>query len=395
MKRAVIFLLIACGATLSAQSPRLSERDAVQAIVQRHPSVASADAALRRQQSLTRSAVNLPQPELITEAPSGTFYSLGVNQRLEFPTVYVRQRQLAEQFVASAGTQLTLARAAVAHRARGVYLEAQYWAARAALLRGQDSLLQGFSRAAEVRYRLGQARYLDLLNGTTRARLVRQQREQAELRYGAARTSLGLLLGRELSENLDSLSAASTLADTSALSASPTARLAQQRVAEAEALLRVERARSLPGLSLGYLNQGSAPDNPVRYNLRFGVSVPLWWWEPRGRIAGARALAEQSRAEASATTLALESALITLLADIRQAEQALVSFDAVALAQAGELTRAAGESYRLGESNYLSYLTSLEQAYAIRLGYLDALLALRQAHVNLDLLLGRTSLDSN
>ena len=375
----------------------LTERQAVRTIVQRHPTLASTQAALQRQQQLRRTALNLPQPELIGEAPSGTFYTLGVTQRLESPLVYARQRQLAEQVVAAAEQQVALARAALTFRARQAYLEGQYWAAQRALLTREDSLLQGFVAAAELRYRLGQARYLDQLSGATRARLVRQQRDVAQAQYAASLARLGLLLGQPPTARLDSLrrepARPAPGPDSAQLAASPARRLAERLVEQSRLALRLERARIGPALSMGYLNQGETPANPARMNFRFGLTVPLWWWEPQGRIAAARAQLVSAEAERRATELALTDQWIQLRAELAQAEQTLATFDGAALRQADELIRASGESYRLGESNYLAYLTSLEQAFTIQRAYLDALRAHRLAQLALDLLAGRTDAD--
>lgn len=375
----------------------LHEAEVVRRIVQRHPSLAAAEAVLARQQRLRGAAISLPQPELITEAPAGTFYTLGVNQRVDFPTVYARQRQVAEGLVRAAEVQVGLSRAALTYRARQAYLEAQYWAAQRALLLREDSLLQGFVAATELRYRLGQSRYLDQLNGSVRARLVRQQRDIAQVQADASRERLSALLGAPLQDGLDSLSrdVRSTRIDSSWAESNPARLLAQRLVELSQQSLRLERARVGPSLNLGYLNQGETPSNPVGMNFRIGLSVPLWWWEPRSRIGAARAQLAASEAERNATSLALTEQLIQLRADLTQAEQTLATFDAVALRQADELIRAAGESYRLGESNYLAYLTSLEQAFAIQRAYLDALRSQRQAHLALDLLAGRTDSDLN
>ena len=46
---------------------------------------------------MEKKATHIPDPELILESTTGDFMTIGVQQSFDFPTVYARQKQLAEQ----------------------------------------------------------------------------------------------------------------------------------------------------------------------------------------------------------------------------------------------------------------------------------------------------------
>ncbi len=376
----ILLVLVCWGSWLGAQHI-LTEAQAVALTLERHPQQALGQTEVARLQALRGTAWALPPIEVLTEAPAGDFYTIGFMQNLPLPTQLIRQRQNLGAQVAVAQAEAAVSRAALVLQARQAYHLLQYWQARTMLLQKQDSLLAGYARTTEVRYRLGQSKYLEKVSGEARARAARQLVLQAMLAQVAAFKQLALYTGSPdsfmvpMQQMLPATvsTAAGTGAPDVETSNNPLLLSFKQQVRLSESVLKLERSRIAPGISFGYLNQGP-PNNPTNNNWRLGVFVPLWIWGPRSAMRSAKlgvTAAQQRQAieekKLSGQYLQAESAL-------RQAAQAIQYYDATGLPQSRELIRAATQSYQLGETNYLVYLQSLEQAFGIEQRYIDEVL---------------------
>lgn len=380
-KQAIYTWIMACILWLPLSAQTLTEARAVQLALERHPQMALGQAQIDQLRALRPSAYNVPMLELQAEAPAGDFYTFGFMQNLPFPGVWVRQRKVlgAQEQIAQA--DLAVNRNTLVLQTRSAFQLLLYWQNRVQLLARQDSILADFVRATEVRYRVGQTKYIEKINGEARYRAIQQQLAQSRASLNGAQLQLAILTGEaQLTSggNLTRLpsprlfSSADTIA-YGALQANPLLDFYARQTELGKQVLRLDRARMLPGLAFGYLNQGP-PDNPVRNNWRVGLFVPLWFWSHKSAISSAKlgvTIAEHRR-QVEERRLGTQYAQAT--AAYQQATQALVYYDDVALRQSEELINVARKTYQLGETNYVLYLQSLEQAFAIQTGYLDALL---------------------
>ena len=89
------FSLVATG--LKAQII-LTENEAVIRALKNSSNASASLLNIQQQQQLLKSAINIPNPELTWQSPSGTFYTGGVTQSLDFPTVYAKQYQSRSVF---------------------------------------------------------------------------------------------------------------------------------------------------------------------------------------------------------------------------------------------------------------------------------------------------------
>jgi outer membrane protein TolC len=154
-----------------------------------------------------------------------------------------------------------------------------------------------------------------------------------------------------------------------------------------KAVLNQNKSYWLPGLVVGYLNQG--PDNtPTNYRMRYGFTLPLWFWGNASLVRAAKKEVKVAEQQAVLNDYELNGNYAQALSELRQYTEALNYYEQTALPQAEEIAKTAKESYRLGSIGYYNYLLNLQQVIKIRLGYLEALKNYNQATYTIQYLRG-------
>ena len=386
--------------TLPARAQQVLSLDSALAGALRvSPALRQAGAEQREQEALRRGAFSLINPGVIAESPTGEFYTLGVQQTFEFPTVYSRQAQLGRAQVNLAQRNQQVSRNTVQREVRLSYLALQIAEAQQRQLASQDSLLRTLAAASERLYKAGEVDYLQRVSTEAESRQAANRLQQAAADRRAAQNRLSLLLGRpttELTTGAD-LTALGTLvlppgnaptADSAQLQANPQLAFALQNIEVSKLNLRLARARALPGVVLGYQNQGER-DSPVKNRFQAGLSLPLYFWNYRSQIRAADARLQASLAQRAATGLEVNREYQQALADVAKFEASLRYFQQTGLPQSKTIVSTAQRLFKAGEVSYYLFVQSVNQAFQIRADYLDAVRGYQEALIQLNFLRGQ------
>jgi cobalt-zinc-cadmium efflux system outer membrane protein len=355
----------------------------------------------REQAALLRGSFSLANPSLTVESPTGEFFTLGAQQTFEFPTVYTRQAKVGRAQVELAGRSLALSLAAVRRDARLAYLALQVAEARQQQLAAQDSLLRTLAAASERLFAAGEVDYLQRVSTAAESRQAGNRVQQAAADRRAAQRRLGLLLGRptaDLATGTNLADPANLLrqaplaltaaADTAQLRSSPQWAFYSQSIEVGRQNLRLARARNLPGLSLGYINQGPR-ETPQLYRLQAGLTLPLYFFLNRSRTQAAEARLRAATAQRDAAALEQSSQYQQALADVRKFGASLRYYQETGLPQAGTIISTAQRLFQAGEVSYYLFVQSVSQAFQIRSDYLDAVRGYQEALIQLHYLQGQ------
>ena len=389
MLRAAVFLLGCLLAKPALGQLVITPDDAVSAALQNHPLARAAAFDVQARQFGHRAAGNLPNPEVNAESPTGEFYTVGVLQSFDFPTVYARQKQVAraETGLAEAGQLVGLND--LRQSVRRLYLQAQVAEYRARQWVERDSLYQAIAAAAGRQFEAGEIDFLQKTLAENEAGNVHQERLAAEQNAALARQQLTTYAGLPAPGTLLPLSP-----DTAGLvlipdvSASPVVRYEQQAVQVAEKQAGLARSRALPGFSLGYLNQG-ARSTPIDYRFRATVGIPLWTGQYR---AGRKAAESEVRAAQSRAAAQQQTVEMGLQRAQTEAASALVRekyYRQEALPRSLGLIDAATRMREAGQIDYVVYLRTLDEAFDIRRDYAAQVLILNEARIEVLYLSGR------
>lgn len=381
-----IFIFSLIAQSLSAQ---ITPDAAIQAALQNHPSVKAAAFEVQTKKYGEKTALNLPNPEVNVESPTGEFYAVGVLQSFEFPTVYSRQKQVAKAETALAQVGQRVSENDLRYMVRSLYLETQISEFQAQQWRDRDTLYQQIAATAARQFAAGEIDFLQKTLVENEAGKVHQERVTVEI------TTSGLYVRLQKLTGLNDLASIQPLSPDTikpfsppGLIVNPAVLYEQQIVQVAESQVKLAKSRALPNFSLGYLNQG-VQSTPIDYRFRASVGVPLWAGQYRAgrQAAESEAQAAQSRAEAQTQAIEIEKQRI-----VNEHSVAFFQVDYYrqeALPRSSALIAAAVRMREAGQVDYVTFLRTLDEAYAIQRDYVAQVNALNTAHIQLLYLYGQ------
>ena len=149
-------------------------------------------------------------------------------------------------------------------------------------------------------------------------------------------------------------------------------KLLDLQVTEKRDMLKIEKSRYFPELSVGYSIQKIAPLKGLD-SWSIGISFPLLFFPQQSRIKQAKAEMIAAQWEAQDRRIELRNTLEELQARILQKRKQLDYYESAALPESDELQRNALTLYRESETSVSELLQSLSTSRDIRKSYLSTL----------------------
>jgi cobalt-zinc-cadmium resistance protein CzcA len=298
---------------------------------------------------------------------------LGVQQDLQFPTVYFSEKKVHESNVSVAKQRYEIQRKVLIREITKAYYLYQVALEQQAVLERLDSLYSSFASIASRRYELGATNYLEKITAASK-------QQQVHLEY--MESQRGTRIAHERLLNLvqpkDTLTIAKeTLTklqlDTFDHESAGELTYFQERIALSQAELRLEKQKLLPDISIEYF-QGSNPglDNNL-YGYQVGLKIPLLYGGQSSKIKGASLKEEIAHAEYQECTIHLDAKFKELNIRLKQLEMALKNYEETGSSLSEEILKTANVGFENGEIDFYQYIQSLESAYTLKLDYLKKL----------------------
>jgi outer membrane protein TolC len=196
------------------------------------------------------------------------------------------------------------------------------------------------------------------------------------------------LMTNQKLEKTNSTFSALLLGDTSVFKTSPFIQYYQQNIIANRQSLKLEKSKLLPGIMIGYLNQGYSNAETL-YRLRFGLSIPLWFWTYNSQIKAASYKLQMANSQYAIAQKNISSEFQLALTDYKKYFESLKYYESTGLKQAETIITTATRSYEAGEIGYIIYMQSLNQAFEIKLSYLETVRNYNQSIIQLNYLSGK------
>lgn len=381
-----------CGVSNAQQILALS--DAVNRMDTTHPALKAADYQVQRQQDLKPSSVNLPNPQLLFQSPNGTQMRPSILWTTEFPTVYFRQHTIQEQQVSIAETQRKMKLNDLRYELSGWYFEIQYLDGLLAMMVKQDSAFLRVVEINKVRDSKGDLNALEKSQGETQYALYHAELLQAQSRKKNALMMFNRMIGAPNDTAFTAVVGFNPILvmvqDSLSGKNNPATSYFNQQVVLAQDQVRLEKNKALPGLMVGYFNQG--PENTgTYYRLNFGVTIPLFFWQYSSRIKGAKSQVNVAEAEAESNQFNLQLEYARAIQLLQSSETMLNYYSAAGTTQSTELIRNAEASFKIGAIGQLEYLRLIDQSNALQRGKLESIFNYNKAALYIQYLNGFAS----
>jgi outer membrane protein TolC len=358
------------------------------------PAIQAAILQVKQQKQLQGTSFNLANPDITIESPTGEFMTVGVLQSFEFPSVYVKQGQLARQQTVLAEKGKTITEAEIRQMVKTTYLNLQYNNELLQRLKSQDSISNSIAAAAERQFAAGQVDFVVKTFAAAQYGEVHNRYLQAQTDASVALQQLQLYTRLTDSIVVSPLNkAGATLLtnqaiDSSTLAGTPLVQYYLQTQSVARKSLQLERNKALPGFSFGYMNQG-LKNTEIPLRLRAGINIPIWFWQYSAAIKAAKTNLQITQQHTLDQQQKLTARMQQAKGEALKSQTSLAYYEGAGLKQADDLISSSSRMFTAGQSDYITYLRTLADAYTIQLSYLESLRNYNQAIINLNYLNGQ------
>lgn len=402
----VVFSGIAGVNKVHAQNiKRITVNEAVEIALKNNLSVRAANLDIQAGQALKNTASELPGLTLSSQL--GQYNSIHfdqafqLSQNIPFPSLFGARKELINAEIKGKELQKEITLNELKAQVRSYYYQLEYLQHNQNKLRYLDSLYNGFIAVAELRYKTGDAKQLEISTAKMKKGEINLLLQQNALYLNSAFNSLQTLLN-----TTDSFAIAvdekylplqsSTLFDTALLNNHPSVQAMYQSMRIAEQGKKVEQATGLPDFTLGYINQSLTGIQSVngqdkyfgtgyRFNVvNVGVAIPLTYGATKARVKSLDYLKQSAEAGAEYQKALLEARLQNALNQYRQDVQQYNYYVQQAIPNAEEIIKTANLSYNTGEVSYVEYLLALQTATDIQLKYLQSVQQINQTVININ-----------
>ncbi|MEI7490809.1 MAG: CusA/CzcA family heavy metal efflux RND transporter [Bacteroidota bacterium] len=387
------FLLIIPASGLRAQQgpPVMSLKQCIDSALALSPSVKAVALEKDYFEAGKPAAIDIPKAELgVIYGQSNSINNddeFNIRQNIEFPTVYIRQKQIAKLQSQAASFKLAQARNELIFEVRMLYFDLLCLNAERKLIRTRDSLYALLETAGDKRFRAGETGSLEKMEAQAARMQVHYQLRKNEAQWQSGLRKLRAVMnfrGTLLPDTSVSLSGLCTLSpDTSLFAGNPALDLMQQQTIVAGSRVKLEQSKLLPDISVGYFNKSligtqiiDGAEQSFSRSYRFsgvsaGLSIPVFFGAQGYKIKAAlieRRISEQKYLQQKNE---IEAEYASFLSRFRVEREMLLYYGNTAVPHSSLMIANAGKSMAAGEIAYPEYLKLIETALEIRCSYID------------------------
>ncbi len=328
-----------------------------------------------------------------------------ITQTLPFPTVFSSQAKLGNANVKNSELKLQVNQNELINEVKSTYYSLEYLVLQQDLLQSQDTIYASFAKAATARYKSGESNLLEKTSAETKRLAIKNLIAQNTADIAIYSYRLQTLMNTNDPVNLI-VKTISKLPfqipqDSQAFKQNPTFALYEQSIDVSRQQKKVEFAKILPDVSLGYFNQSlignyniNGVDTYFNANKRFsglqlGLSLPLWLLPYRAKVKAANIneLLVKNQFEQVKTELQgqYQQAVLSCLKN----KNTLVYFEKEALPNADLMIQQANLGFKNGNTAYYEYLQVLREGLEIKNEYLKTVHEYNQSVITIEFLLGK------
>ena len=378
-KKGLLLLFLVTSNAFYAQQP-MDLNDLKTLAIENNNELRSAAQKLNRSEALEGTAFDFGKTEVYYSydenniAVNGEAINVfGIRQEFDFPTVYGIRHRVRKTHTELEKNQFSIIRKNLLKELSYAYHNYQITREKVAIHLRLDSLYANFAKAASRRFELGETNYLEKITAVSKQKQIRIQLDQFRTLETFAydqvikivQTVDTIVISDEPLRMLELM--------PSVLDNSTELNSYRNQVLLTEATHKLEKQRLLPDINLEYFqgSNGDLDENLSGY--QFGLKIPLLFNGQSSRIKASGLAHEAMVAESTNFKIMLETKYKQLLDQLEQNKKALEYYLDEGNTLSEEILKTAEASFRNGEINFFQYIQSLENAYSIRLDYLEQL----------------------
>ena len=361
-----------------AQAEKISLEKAIDLAVVNNLGLKASSLRMDQSSQLIRSSIDIGKTEVFygkdnnNIAPNDLPLNVwGVNQSIQFPTIYGAQRKVMKTKSQLTKNQYAIDEQLLKKEVSKVYYEILYWESMRKNYEYLDSLYADFTRAADLKYKQGESNYLEKLTAETKGKEVNIQLNQIEESIQKSYIQLNQWLQTNENYAVEDLTMEGILLLQIDTTNNPALNYYENATKLSTEQLKLERQKLLPDLNASVFNGTNNGKGERSFSgFQVGVAIPLWFGTQKSKIQAAKTGASIMESESTNYKIQLTAKYSELQSDIRKFEEGISYYETNGKRLAEETMFHARKAFRSGEINFLQYTKLLDNAKKIESDYL-------------------------
>jgi len=307
----------------------------------------------------------------------------GVAQDFKFPTVYFLEKKVNKAKLVLEKSNYNIKHQQLQKAVYSHFYKLSYAKNKAETYRFLDSLYQDFAKKSERRFELGETNYLEMITAKSKQKQMEIQYKKALQEVVISKQQLKSVVQVDTLETVDE-----PLQKLTLQAVSTKGNLGTQYFEDVKNyqnfLFQKEKQNLLPDISLEYF-QGT--NSQLNYNIRgyqIGLKIPILFSGNVSKIKASKIVKQAVSAEQLDYKIKLEAKYKSLLAILKQHEEALNYYEVQGSNLKNEIIKTANRTFKEGEIDFFQYIQSLETAKDIELSYLNNLNTYNQTVISIN-----------
>ena len=398
-----VIILVLIGTVQHAEAQKsISLKTAIDTALKNNLQVKNAKQKSDYQQKLIKTANTIPLTNVLGEyGQLNSIYTDNrfiVSQSFNFPTVYIKQKNLLTEEWKTALLGVTIKEAELKKTVTQTFYVLLYLREKEKLLLKSDTIYAQFLTKTALRFAKGESNILEKATAETQRGNIELQLKQLQQAKESVGIQLQLLLNTETNYTpddvpfkIDNFSSS----DSSLIVDHPLLKLLQQQQQISRVATQVEKSKLLPDINVGYNNttfRGIGSDDVLyttstRFQaVQVGVGIPLFFGAQKARISASKVSQHIAENNYLQEKQIIQTQYKSMLSQYKNYFKTVIYFEQTAVKNAELINTTANKQFINGDINYLDWVMLTNQAITIKSNYIDAIKALNESIIELNYL---------
>ncbi len=311
----------------------------------------------------------------------------GVNQSFKFPSIYFTQNSRNKENVKAQQQKYILTETLLQREVSKAYYTIIYLQNVEVRYQFLDSLLTRFSKAAQMRYELGETNNLELLTSLAKKKEIEVLLTQTRQGIQGAYAQLNAWLQTDTIYQLPKMELPIlelTFTDTTN---NPGLGYYRQLLNKADYEVSLQKQNYLPDINLGFfMGSNNAPNAKEYYGFDVGISIPLLFFGQNSKVQFTKIQREIIEQNYKNYSMKLSTKIQSLLSELKSYRSSVDYYETTGQSLSRELLTNADKAYQNGEIDFLQYIQLVRNSVLIEMKYLNDLNKYNQTVLSLNYL---------
>jgi cobalt-zinc-cadmium resistance protein CzcA len=406
---AVILLLFVSNFTFSQQR-EISLEQAIEEGVRNNKNIIVSSFQIDYQKQYKKTLFEIPKTNINLMA--GQYNSIqkkdnniNISQSIPFPTLFSANASLGESLIKESELKMAITKNELIHQIKQTYFYLQFLNDQELNLLKQDSIYNGLVKSATLKYKTGEGTMLEQLSSETKRNevinLLEQNKQNKERYLISLQTLIGSTDAVKITSKWQIEESLTLFDDKNAITENPALSYIQQQIATAESQKKVELAKGLPDITVGYFNQTLIGNQTINgqdtyfsgdkrfQGFQLGVAIPLFYNSYNAKLKTSELSKQVATSNYDAYQTNLQGEYQQAVQEYLRNKNNLEYYKQSAIPNADIILTNSQKAYMQGEISYAEFLLNMNIANEIKEKHLSALLQYNLSISNLNFLIGK------